>query len=144
MTSRETSEYFIPSVPIEMPSLTVMVPNICGIAPALFDGRVGALGENIETQVAGRDRAVAVRHADDRLFEIVVAKADRPQHRAIRRTLHTLRHNPASQILSHRKSPYIPASKRRLHHNGQDVIKPGRRQNARDSEIAEQGDCSRN
>src|SRR5207253_2314042 len=34
ITSRETSEYFIPSVPIEMPSLTVMVPNTCGIAPA--------------------------------------------------------------------------------------------------------------
>ena len=33
MTSRETSEYFIPSVPIEMPSLTVMVPKTCGIAP---------------------------------------------------------------------------------------------------------------
>jgi len=34
MTSRETSEYFIPSVPIEIPSLTVIVPNICGMAPA--------------------------------------------------------------------------------------------------------------
>ena len=34
ITSRETSEYFIPSVPMEMPSVTVMVPNICGIAPA--------------------------------------------------------------------------------------------------------------
>ena len=34
ITSLETSEYFIPSVPIEMPSLTVMVPNNCGIAPA--------------------------------------------------------------------------------------------------------------
>ena len=34
MTSRETSEYFIPSVPIEMPSLTVMVPNICGMPPS--------------------------------------------------------------------------------------------------------------
>jgi hypothetical protein len=34
MTSRDTSEYFIPSVPIEMPSLTVMVPKICGIPPA--------------------------------------------------------------------------------------------------------------
>jgi hypothetical protein len=34
ITSRETREYFIPSVPIEIPSLTVMVPNICGIAPA--------------------------------------------------------------------------------------------------------------
>jgi hypothetical protein len=34
MTSRETSEYFMPSVPIEMPSLTVMVPKSCGIPPA--------------------------------------------------------------------------------------------------------------
>ena len=36
ITSRDTSEYFMPSVPIEMPSDTVMVPNICGIAPAFF------------------------------------------------------------------------------------------------------------
>ena len=33
MTSRETREYFIPSVPIEMPSLTVMVPKTWGMAP---------------------------------------------------------------------------------------------------------------
>ena len=34
ITSRDTSEYFIPSVPIAMPSLTVTVPNTWGIAPA--------------------------------------------------------------------------------------------------------------
>ena len=34
ITSRETREYFMPSVPMEMPSLTVMVPKVCGIAPA--------------------------------------------------------------------------------------------------------------
>ena len=34
ITSRLTREYFIPSVPIEMPSLTVMVPNIGGMPPA--------------------------------------------------------------------------------------------------------------
>ncbi len=34
ITSRETSEYFIPSVPIEMPSETVIVPKTCGIVPA--------------------------------------------------------------------------------------------------------------
>jgi len=33
MTSREMSEYFIPGVPIEMPSLIVMVPKTCGIMP---------------------------------------------------------------------------------------------------------------
>jgi hypothetical protein len=30
------SEYFMPSVPIEMPSETVMVPKVCGMAPAFF------------------------------------------------------------------------------------------------------------
>src|SRR5437879_10386958 len=35
ITSRETSEYFIPSVPIEIPSLTVIVPNNCGITPSV-------------------------------------------------------------------------------------------------------------
>src|SRR5437867_1525506 len=34
MTSRETREYFMPSVPIEIASLTVGVPNVCGMAPA--------------------------------------------------------------------------------------------------------------
>ena len=34
MTSRETSEYFIPSVPIEMPSEMVMVLKIMALPPA--------------------------------------------------------------------------------------------------------------
>ena len=34
MTSREMSEAFIPSVPIEIASLTVTVPNSIGIPPA--------------------------------------------------------------------------------------------------------------
>src|SRR5690349_16653790 len=34
ITSRDTSEYFMPSVPIEMPSVTVGKPKVCGIAPA--------------------------------------------------------------------------------------------------------------
>ncbi len=34
MISRETREYFMPSVPIEMPSLTVMVPKSSGMTPA--------------------------------------------------------------------------------------------------------------
>ncbi len=36
ITSRETSEYFMPSVPMPIPSVTVGTPNICGIAPASF------------------------------------------------------------------------------------------------------------
>src|SRR3990170_4842602 len=34
ITSRDTSEYFIASVPMPMPSVTVGKPNACGIAPA--------------------------------------------------------------------------------------------------------------
>ncbi len=34
ITSRDTSEYFMPSVPIPMPSVTVGKPNTCGIAPS--------------------------------------------------------------------------------------------------------------
>src|SRR5262245_13995731 len=34
ITSRETSEYFIASVPMPMPSVTVGTPNTCGLAPA--------------------------------------------------------------------------------------------------------------
>src|SRR5215471_681728 len=33
ITSRDTRLYFMPSVPIEMPSLTVIVPKLCGMAP---------------------------------------------------------------------------------------------------------------
>jgi hypothetical protein len=34
ITSREMSEYFMPSVPIDMPSEIVGVPKICGLPPA--------------------------------------------------------------------------------------------------------------
>ncbi len=40
MTSRETSEYFIPSVPMPMPSVTVGMPNTCGIAPTCFSAAI--------------------------------------------------------------------------------------------------------
>ena len=87
ITSRETSEYFMPSVPIEMPSLTVMVPKICGIAPAARTAASARRGEHVEAGVAGRDRAVAVGDADDRLVEVVIAEADGAEHGAVRRAL---------------------------------------------------------
>ena len=34
ITSRDTSEYFIPSVPMLMPSVTVITPKVCGMPPA--------------------------------------------------------------------------------------------------------------
>ena len=77
----------MPSVPIEMPSLTVIVPKSCGIAPAARSRRLRAPGQPAEAQVAGRDRAVAAGDADDRLPEVGVAEADRAQHRAVGRAL---------------------------------------------------------
>ena len=36
ISSREGSEYLMPSVPMLMPSLAVGKPHVCGIAPAAF------------------------------------------------------------------------------------------------------------
>ena len=90
ITSRETREYFMPSVPIEMPSETVMVPKVCGIAPAFFAAVSARTAENVQPEVARRDRAVAVGDADDRFLEIGVLETHRAQHRAIGRALHAL------------------------------------------------------
>src|SRR5262245_41844276 len=40
ITSRDTSEYFIASVPMPMPSVMVGTPNTCGIAPASFSAAI--------------------------------------------------------------------------------------------------------
>ena len=40
ITSRDTSEYFIPSVPMPIPSVTVGTPNTCGMAPASFKAAI--------------------------------------------------------------------------------------------------------
>jgi len=42
MTSRETRLYFMPSVPMAMPSLMVGVPKTCGLAPASFSATMAA------------------------------------------------------------------------------------------------------
>ena len=42
MTSREISENFMPSVPIDMPSEMVGVPKICGLALASFTAATAA------------------------------------------------------------------------------------------------------
>jgi hypothetical protein len=43
ITSRDTSEYFIPSVPIEIASDTVMVLKITGLPPALVTPAAASL-----------------------------------------------------------------------------------------------------
>ena len=88
MTSRDTSEYFMPSVPIAMPSEMVGVPKICGVAAGLLDAGDGRVGQPLQAGVARRDRRVAVGDADHRLVEVGLLVAHRVVHRAIRRARH--------------------------------------------------------
>ena len=53
ITSRDTNEYFIPSVPIEIPSDTVIVPNICGIAPAFFNASSASVASSFRPILQG-------------------------------------------------------------------------------------------
>ena len=82
MTSRETSEYFMPSVPIEMPS---------EIGDGVEDDRLAAGGvraflgferELVNVHVARRDVAPGGGDADERLLEILGFEADGIKHGA--------------------------------------------------------------
>jgi hypothetical protein len=72
----------MPSVPIEMPSATVIVPKTWGITP---DSRSAAIArsESVgDAGVAGREVAVGVRDADDRFWK---AASSKPTARSIER-----------------------------------------------------------
>ena len=51
--SRETREYFIPSVPIEIPSLTVIVPKVCGIVPACWSAETALSARRFKPALHG-------------------------------------------------------------------------------------------
>ena len=53
ITSRETSEYFMPSVPIAMPSEMVGVPNNCGLAPAALIAATAASASTCSPELHG-------------------------------------------------------------------------------------------
>ncbi|MCY1251174.1 hypothetical protein D9M72_649070 [compost metagenome] len=53
MTSRDTSEYFMPSVPIDMPSEIVGVPKICGFAPAALMAATAASASGCSPALQG-------------------------------------------------------------------------------------------
>ena len=101
ITSRDTSEYFMPSVPMPMPSVTVGTPNTCGIAPCVVQRGHRAVHQRLDAGIAGVHRAVAVGDADDGLLEIAVAEADGAQHRAIGRAGHALGDEPRAAVKRH-------------------------------------------
>ena len=69
MTSRDTSEYFIPSLPIEMPSEMVMVLKTIALPPAFVRAFLGFEREFINVHVARRDVAPGGSDADDGFLE---------------------------------------------------------------------------
>ena len=82
MTSRLTSEVFMPSVPIVTPSLTAIVLNSIGVPPA---ARMPALTNSASRRwlkLHGIVSIQVVATPDDRLGEVLVGEADRLEHRS--------------------------------------------------------------
>ncbi len=84
MTSRDTSEYFMPSVPMEMPSEMVMVLNTTALPLAMLAPSAAFRRQLVDVHIAGCDHAPGRGDADLGLLEIGVIEADRAQHRAAR------------------------------------------------------------
>jgi hypothetical protein len=84
ITSRDTSEYFMPSVPIEIASETVMVLKITGLAPAFRHAVGGMACQRIDVHVARRHLAPRRADADLRFREVGSCEADGVQHCAPR------------------------------------------------------------
>ena len=81
MTSRETSEYFMPSVPMEMPSEIVMVLKISALGPGGGGSRRRRWRARlVDVDVAGRDLAPGRGDADLRFGEILGLEADGVEH----------------------------------------------------------------
>ena len=87
MTSRETSEYRMPGVPMQMPSETVMVPKMIALPPAGVRPGLGLPRELVDVHVAGRDHAPGRGDADLRFLEILARESDRMKHRPAGRPL---------------------------------------------------------
>ena len=84
MTSRDTSDARIPSVPIEMPSDTAMVLNSTGVPPASRMPCFTFSARRPQVHVAGRDLGPGVGDADERLLEVGVGVAGPLEHGARR------------------------------------------------------------
>ena len=97
ITSRLTSEAFMPSVPMVMPSLMAMVLYSIGV-PARGADAFGDLDRQVaQLEVARHGADPGVGDADDRLFQIFVGESDGFQLRAGRRAVPSLGDRIASK-----------------------------------------------
>ena len=99
----------MPGVPMEMPSETVMVLKVTALPPAA-SAPGGRLARQLaDVHVAGCQIAPGRGDADLRLVEIGFAEADGAQHRARRRLLDAIDHQPriAARITAARMSRIV-------------------------------------
>ncbi len=82
MTSRETSEAFMPSVPMVIPSDITMVLHSIGVPPAARIAFLHLFRERAQMKIARRHVAPGVRHGDQRPREVGIREARGLQHRA--------------------------------------------------------------
>ncbi len=127
ITSRLTSEVFIPSVPIVMPSEIATVLNSIGVPPAARTPVLDLLGEAAQVEVARHRLGPGVGDADDRPLQRVVVEADALQVRARRRPVRAVEDDPAAaaEVAAHRgggprasagrRWPSCGAARRRSH-----------------------------
>ena len=92
MTSRETSEYFMPSVPIEMPSDTVIVLKMTAFPPAASAPAAASRARFVDVDVARRDLAPRGGDADLRTGKILTLEADGVEHGAARGAVGAVEH----------------------------------------------------
>ena len=82
ITSRLTSEAFMPSVPMVTPSEIAMVLNSIGVPPAARMPSFTLADKPPQVKVARHGLDPGVGDADERLCQIVVGKADGFEHGA--------------------------------------------------------------
>ena len=90
MASRLASDERMPSWPMAMPSVTVMVVNSRGVPRACLTPSFTAWAWRVERDVAGRGLVPAGGDADEGLVDLGLAKAHGVEVAAVRRPLRPL------------------------------------------------------
>ena len=97
MTSRDGKDDFIPSWPMAMPSVTVMVQNSRARGAAGGDAKLHRLGLAHQRDIAGRRLVPAGGDADERLMDLLPRQPHRVIERAVRRPVGAFGRVPAWQ-----------------------------------------------
>ena len=77
MTSLLTRDAFMPSVPIDMPSLTVIVPNSKGVPPEVFTTLTDLRGQSGQVNIAGGNVAGQVGNPYERFVDVLSGQPHR-------------------------------------------------------------------